>query len=319
METNWETFLARFDPIIKKGLKEKLTKDEITSTLAKLLFEANEVFHTRLIEVRDYGTIKKKGTFRYAGKADSLFKEGLIPKDVYDELKTIMKEDTRHIGPSYLKVKGLLTFQRIRTFFGRQMAFTIRDYLKSTPPSNPDGFLVCIPNMTGGVWIGDETRRQLEDILTEYKVWPSTPYARQMRKRIDVISPDQKFTDYIEGPVPPPKDTSIIFCFEELRTTAETTQSATRVYKGFGYTEENNVKIVESCVFDYGHPAGVERIKRLGADRLYLVDGKEFFETSKKLGYISESQYETVIDWLTTPWEFTRKVLPDVKNLMGIS
>lgn len=310
-----EDVFRSLEPTIQRGLKEKLSEEETTEVLATLLFEANKMFPDKLIEVRDYEAIKSKGTFKYAGQSDTMFKERLMPEDVYKGLKDLGID--RHIGPSYLRVKGLLTHRPIRAFFGRQMAFTVQDYLRDNPPYNPNGFVVCIPNMTGGVWIGDETSRQLESVLTDYKVWSSTPYMRESRKPIDVISPGEKFADYVEGLMPSPGNTSVILCFEELRTSAETTQNATKVYRGFGYTDENGVKIVESCVFDYGHPVGVERLKRLGVDRLYLVDGKVFFNISRKLGYISDSQYQTCIDWLNSPWEFTRKVLPDVKRLAG--
>jgi len=322
-----EGVLEKLDSIVQKGLKERLNKEEITQVLATMLFEITNALpdSNKLVEVRDYESIASNGPFKYSGKADTMLKEGVMPKDVYKGLKSIMEEDIRHIGPSYLRVKGLLTHQPTRTFFAKQMAFLIRDYLEENPLSKPEGFIVCIPNMTGGVYIGDETRRQLENIfqypqlideqLINYKVWPVTPYARKTRKPIDVISPGEKLVDHIEGLLPSPQNTSAIFCFEELRTTAETTQNATKIYRGFEYTDENDVRIIEACVFDYGHPVCVERLKRLGVDRLYLIDGKEFFGVSSKLDYISNSEYQTASDWLTSPWDFTRKVLPDIKRL----
>jgi len=318
---------GKCDQLIQKSHHEKLTIEEASEVLATMLFEITHSSSQKLIEVRDYDTIKLKGTFKYSGQANTMFKEGLMPKDVYEELKSVpgMEEDTRHIGPSYLRVKGLLTHQPTRSFFGKQMALLIRDYLREKPLSKSEGFIVCIPNMTGGVWIGDETRRHLETILEypqaikgqliEYKVWPATPYARKTRKPIDVISPGEKLVDYIEGLVPSPQNTSAILCSEELRTTGETTQNATKTYRGFEYTDENDVRIIETCVFDYGHPVCVERLKRLQVDGLYLVGGKEFFGVSNKLGFISNSEYQTVIDWLTDPWKFTRRVLPDIKSI----
>lgn len=308
-----EEVLDDLDSIVQKGLKEKLSEEETTKVLATLLFEITNVSpENKLVEVRDHEAIKSKGTFKYSGQADTLFKEGIMPEDVYEGLKGMGID--RHVGPSYLRVKGLITHQPTRRFFGKQMAFVIRDYLRKNPLSKQDGFIVSIPNMTGGVWIGDETRRQLENI-SEYKVWSATPYARETRKAIDVISPADKLVNYVEGLLPSPQNTSLILCFEELRTSAETTKNATSIYRGFGYTEENGVRIVETCVFDYGHPAGIQRLKRLGVDRLYLVDGKVFFDVSRELGYISDSQYQTAIDWLNDPWSFTRKVLPDLKRL----
>lgn len=310
-----EGIIVGLKPVMDKGLREKLSEEQIARALSILIFETSNILPDKLVEIRDHQTIKLCGTFKYAGQADTLFKEGLMPMDIYKGLKDIGLD--RHIGPSYLRVKGLLTHLSIRAFFGRQMAFVIRDYLRENPPSKLDGFVICIPNMTGGVWIGDETGRQLGSALTEYKVWPATPYARETRKAIDVISPGEKLVDYVEGLMPPPEITSIIFCFEELRTTAETTQNATKVYRAFGYTEENDVRIVEACVFDYGHPACVERLKRLRVDKLCLVDGRVFFNVSRKLGYISDSQYQTAIDWLTEPWAFTRRVLPDIRRLVA--
>jgi len=300
------------------GLENKLGEEEVTKVLSTLLWEITQNSRNGLIEVRDYDQIAQKGTFKYSGKADTMLKEGLMPEDVFTELKTLpgMKaDDTRHIGPSYLRVKGLLTHQPSRTFFGRQMAYKIEDYLKEKPLSKQDGFVVCIPNMTGGAFIGDETRRQLETI-SKHNIWPATPYARETRKTIYLISPEEKLVDFIEGVVPTPENTSLICCFEELRTAAETTQNATYVYRNFGYDEiNNNARIAETCVFDYGHPVGVERLRRLGVDRLYLVDGKEFLETSKEQGYISDSQRQTAKDWLTDPWKFTREVIPVVKKI----
>lgn len=303
--------------LVEKGLENRLNDEEISQILSTMLFEITNKLGQKLVEVRDYDEIKVKGTFRYSGQTDMMLKEGLIPQDVYDDLDDLKSLGIeRHIGPSYLRVKGLLTHRPTRKFFGRQMAFVIRDYLKQNPPTKSDGFVMCIPNMTGGAWIGDETGEQLESVLTDYRVWTATPYVRETRKSIDVINPSEKLVDYVEGLVTPPANTSVIFCFEELRTAAETTQNATKIYRAFGYNEENGVRIVEASVFDYGHPVGVERLKRLGVDRLFLVDGETFFNVSKKNGYISESQYRTGIDWLTEPWAFTRKVLPDVKKLI---
>lgn len=308
--------LQKCSPIVQRGMKERLSEEEITQVLSMMLFEITNNLD-RLVEVRDYDTIKSKGTFKYSGKADTMFQEKLIPEDVYQGLKEIMEEDTRHIGPSYLRVKGLLTHRPTRRFFGRQLAFVIRDYLTENPLPKSDGFVVCIPNMTGGAWIGDETGNQLEDVLSQYKVWPVAPYARETRKAIDVISSGERLVDYVEGLMPSPKSTAAILPFEELRTAAETTQNATKIYKGFGYDDSNQVRIMETCLFDYGHPVGIERLNSLEVSRLYLVDGKRFLRVSKELGYISDSQYQAGIDWLTDPWEFTRRVLPDVKRLAG--
>lgn len=309
--------LEKSSSIVQKGLEKRLSEEETTKVLAIMLFEITNNLKDRLIEVRDYEQIAKVGTFKYAGRADAMFKEGLMPEDVYKELKEIMPEDTRHIGPVYLRVKGLLTHIPTRIFFGRQMAFTFRDYLEQNPLSKPEGFIVCAPNMTGGAWIGDETSRQLQSVLTKHRVWPATPYFREARKPIDVKSPGAKLVDYVEGLIPSPQSTSCIFCFEELRTAAETTSNATKIYRSFGYNDENKVRIAEACVFDYGHPVGVERLRRLSTDRLYLVDGKTFLRVSRELGYITNSQYQTGTDWLNNPWEFTKKVLPDVKRLVG--
>jgi hypothetical protein len=299
------------------GLEEKLSDKEVAEILATLLFEVTNNSKNRLIEVRDYEQIAKKGTFRYSGKADTMFKEGLIPENVFQELKTLPEneKDTRHIGPSYLKVKGLLTHHGAREFFGRQMAYRILDHVKKVPLEKPDGFIVCSPNMTGGVYIGDETGAQLSLVSSEHNIWPATPYMRETRKTIDVISPKEKITDFWEGLIPTVEDTSLINCFEELRTAAETSQNATNIYRHFGYNEENNVRIAEGCVFDYQHPVGVERIKRLGVAGLYAVGGKTFFNVAANLGYINDSQLQTAKNWLNDPWKFTMKVTPLVKKL----
>ncbi|MFQ6054787.1 MAG: hypothetical protein ACE5J3_02270 [Methanosarcinales archaeon] len=313
-----ENILKKCEPTIEKGLKEKLSEEEISEVLATSLFEASIVLGQRLIEVRDYETIESKGTFKYSGKANTIFGEGLMPDDVYKGLKSIpeLKEDTRHIGPSYLRVKGLLTYKKLRELFATQMAFVIRDYLKENSLQK-DGDIVFLPNMTGGAWIGDETRRQAEKILSGYRICPTTPYARATRKPIDVISEKLKFTDSVEGLMPSPVNTAMVINFEELRTTVETTQNAIKMLRHFGYNEENKVRLSAACVFDYRHPVGVERLRRLGVDGIYLVDGKTFFNVSREMGYITNSQHQTAIDWLSDPWGFTRKVLPYVKRLAG--
>ena len=144
---------------IEKGIKEKLSEEQITTFLVNLIFKINAVLPHKIIELRDYDEIKSKGAFKYAGKTLSLFKEGLLPNDILIDLKKIGID--RHIGPAYIRVKGLLTHQLIRTYFAKQMAFAIKDYLKRKPPEKFEGYLICIPNMTGGAWIGDETRRQI--------------------------------------------------------------------------------------------------------------------------------------------------------------
>lgn len=304
----------------QKGLEEKLSEREVTEVLSKLLWEITRNSKDRLIEVRDYDQIAQKGTFRYAGKADTMFKEGLMPEDVFLELKTLpgMKaDDTRHIGPAYLRVKGLLTHHLARKFFGRQMAFRIQDSFDKNPLPKPDGFVVCAPNMTGGVYIGDETGKQMK-IITKYNAWPATPYMREARKAIDVIAPEEKLDDFWEGLKPSPENTAALCCFEELRTAAETTQNATKIYRHFGYNDENKVRIIETCVFDYRHPVCVKRLERLGVEGLYQVAGlgeTNLFDTSKYQGYISNYQCQTTKDWLNDPWEFTREVIPTVRKL----
>ncbi len=308
--------LEDLDSVVSKGMDEKLNEAEAAEVLATLLFEiTNASPQNKLVEVRDYNQIKDKSTFRYSGQADTLFNEGLMPEDVYEGLKEVMPNGTRHVGPSYLRVKGLLTHQKIRTFFGTQMAFVLRDYLQKNPLAKDDGFVVFIPNMTGGVWIGDESRRQAEVFLKDHKVWPFTPYMRETRKAIEVKTADAKLSDYVEGPMPSIENTSAIMCFEELRTSAETTKNATSTYRTFGYNDKNDVRIVETCVFDYRHPSGVERLRRLGVDGVYSIGGSIFFDVSRDLGYISETQHHTAIEWLNDPWNFTRNVLPHMKRI----
>lgn len=298
--------------LLAKGLDEKLSPKELGQALSQLLFEATDRLPIKLVEIRDRVILKEKGPFKYSGHAETLMREDLMPQDVYEELRHLGIE--RHIGPSYIRIKSLLTDVLARCFFGRQLALVIQEHLYSKPLEKPDGLLVCIPNMTGGAWIGDETRRQLHEIGVP-NVWPVTPYARETRKPIDAVTGTPKMIDYIEGIVPSPNTTGAIFCFEELRTAAETTSNALKIYRQFGYREQSNIRLVAVSVFDYRHPVGVERLRRLGVDGLYLVGGKEFFEASRDLGYITAGQYETAITWLTDPWGFTRDVMPYVLKL----
>lgn len=309
--------LEALDAVIKNsavGGSERLSEEAISKLLAQLLFEATNRSDNRLVEVRDYKDISEKGPFKYSGQTQTMYDEGLMPEEVYTKLKSLGID--RHVGPSYLRVKGLLTHHEIRKIFGKQMTFAIQEQLRAKKPDKPGGFVVCIPNMTGGAWIGDETARLLGDTLKEeYNVFPATPYARETRKPIDAIKNDAKFADFVEGLMPSPSTTSVIICFEELRTAAETTQNATNMYRKFGYNESNGVKIIEACVFDYGHPVGVERLNRLAVDRVYLVGGSAFMDLSRDLGYLSDTKHAAAIDWLRDPWEFTRKILPDIERL----
>ena len=102
---------------IDKGLKEKVTEEQITTFLVNLIFKINAVLPHKIIEVRDYDEIKCKGAFKYAGRIISLFKEGLLSDDIFKDL--IKMQIDRHIGPAYIRVKGLLTHQLIRTYLSR--------------------------------------------------------------------------------------------------------------------------------------------------------------------------------------------------------
>lgn len=300
------------NPLLLKGLDEKLSPKELALTLSQLLFEATDRLAIKLVEVRDHVVLREKGPFKYSGQTETLMQEGLMPSDVYEGLRHLGIE--RHIGPSYLRVKSLLTDGLARRLFGRQLALVIQEYLGSKPLEKPDGLLVCIPNMTGGAWIGDETRRQLHRIGVP-NVWPVTPYARGTRKPIDAVTGTPRMIDYIEGMVPSPETTRAIFCFEELRTASETTSNALKMYRHFGYSEQSNVRLVAVSLFDYRHPIGLERLRRLGVDELHLVGGKEFFAASRESGYITAGQYETAIAWLADPWGFTREVMPYIVGL----
>ena len=323
--------LARHADLIERGWDEKLSQKEIAEILVDLLFGVTkELPKNKLVQVRDYDEIaaeqtgakykwsekpKLVGPFKYAGQVSTMLAEGLMPEEIAKALGDAGVQN--HIGPSYLRVKGLLTHIEIREFFARQMAFAIRDYLKECPLEKKGGAIVCIPNMTGGVFIGSETARQLDDIHNgdEYFVWPATPYAREMRKITEVAEKDRTFAQYVEGIAPSPEQTSALICFEELRTAAETTANATNIYLGSGYTPENGVRIIEACVFDYCHPVGIERLRRLGVDKLFLVDGKTFFEVAHEKGCITDSQLATGLEWLSEPWAFTRKVLPTIAEI----
>lgn len=284
--------------------------------LSSLLFELTDYTSNKLVQVRDYEEISKKGTFKYAGAADTMYEEGFMPKDVFEELNQLKIKN--HIGPSYLRVKGLLTFSAPRKYFGKKLSSGVMEYLEEKPLSKEDGFIVCIPNMTGGAWIGDITRSMLQEREDEISgsIWPCTPYAREMRKVIEVSAQESKIEDFVEGPLPSPEDTSAIICFEELRTAAETTRNALNIYERFGYNKENDVRLIAASVFDYKHPAGTERLKRMNVDGICVVDGKEFLDASYQLNHISKSQLETAFEWLHQPWTFTRKVIPDLKKLL---
>jgi hypothetical protein len=295
--------------LLLKGLNERLTSRELTVLLSQLLFEITNRLSVKLVEIRDRKALMENGPFKYSGQVDTLKQEGLMPADVYECLRNAGID--RHIGPSYIRVKSLLTHGLVRKLFGRQMALLIQEYLCNTPLEKPDGQLVCIPNMTGGAWIGDETRRQLEEIGLQ-NVWPATPYAREMRKVISTKTGSPKIIDYIEGILPTPEMTGSIFCFEELRTASETTSNALGIYRQFGYDEQANVRLVAASLFDYRHPVGVERLRILGVNSLYLVDGRGFFEVSRELGYITIDQYHMAIDWLTDPWDFARRIVAHI-------
>ena len=301
--------------LAEKGMEEPLTEEETAQLLAHMLFGVTNETGIKLVEVRDFPKIAEVGTFKYSGQADTMHAEGLMPDDIYEGLRDLKID--RHIGPCYLRVKGLLTHIPTRILFGRQMAFIVRDYLDSKPLTKETGYVVSAPNMTGGAFIGDETGRQLQTILTAYPVWPATPYTRDIRKPIDAVKKGAAFVDGVEGLVPSPEETGAVLCFEELRTVAETTRNATLHYTQHGYNEQNGVRIVEMCVFDYRHPAGLARLESLGVDGLYAVNGKTFIQECRKLGYISDSQEGTALGWLAQPWEFTRQVLPDLRRLSG--
>lgn len=302
-------------------------KDAGTSAnvLSSLLFNLNPLANGELVKVRDYDTIKKDGAFKYAGQRDTMFEEGLMPEDVYKGLEKLGID--RHIGPSYLKVKGLLTLGVPREFFGKHLAAVIMDYLEKYLAENPapkEGYVVCLPNMTGGAWIGDETRRILQAIMEEdaylkdggLEVWPGTPYMREMRKVTEVVEKGAKFKDFVEGPFPTPEETAVIVDFEELVTAAETTRNALRTCERFGYDKENEVKLVAASVFNYKHPVGMKRLENVDADVLYVVDGNSFFDAAKNQGHITDAQYVAVNEWLANPWAFTRKVIPDLEKIM---
>lgn len=297
---------------LEKGSRERVSKKEIAETLSLLLFEITTRLRQKLIEVRSYEEIEEKGAFKYAGQVETLHNEGIFPDDLYEDFNRIGLEN--HIGPSYLRVKGLLTHTKIRNFFARQLAYIIKDSLEKNPPKK-EGAILFLPNMTGGAWIGNETMKHAEKIL-EQKIWPALPYMRNMRKVVEVLA-KESITNYVEGLLPEPDETAVIINFEELRTTAETTKNAIQILKNFGYNEENGVQIKAACVFDYRHAAGVERLKRLGAEPLYLVEGLEFFRAAREEGYINAEQHKTANEWLNNPWEFTRKVLPMMEKLIG--
>ncbi len=292
--------------LIEKGYNDELTQEEFAELLANLLFGITEMTSQKLVYVQNFDEIKEKGPRKYAGRIDTMIEEGLIPQDVYESLKKMVPEG-KHIGPVYLRVKGLLTHKTPREVFAKQLARKIdKEFIQKVG----DKYHVCLPNMTGGAFIGDETRRELENLYLEDEIiWPATPYARGMRKTISVKKEKEKLTDHIEGIIPPPQEASSVINFEELRTTSETTQNTIRVLKRFGYNKENDVQLAAACVFDYRHPVGVERLKREGVTQIYLVNGKTFFEEAYKNGHLDKERYKVVKDWISDPWNWTRKVI----------
>jgi hypothetical protein len=314
-----EDAIAKCGPTFQAGLEKKLSNEEVTGVLTTLLWEITNNSDNKLVEIRDMEQIAKKGTFRYSGKAETMRNENLLPEDVFQELKTLPgnKDDTRHVGPSYLRVKGLLTQHDAREFFGTQTAFRILDHLEEHPLLKPQGYVVCSPNMTGGVYIGDETGKKLRKVAAGTKVnaWSATPYLREQRKAIDTIASNDKIENYWEGYKPTIEEAGLVVCFEELRTAAETTKNATELYRHFGYNEENGVQIGEGSLFDYVHPVGAERMKRLNVVPIYAVSGDAFFKASLEKNYINKSQFETAEFWINKPWEFTKEVAPLVRKL----
>ncbi|RLJ06527.1 MAG: hypothetical protein DRP18_00515 [Candidatus Aenigmatarchaeota archaeon] len=295
--------------LIEKGYDDELAPEESAKLLAGLLFDITEATGQKLVYVQNFDEIRKEGPRKYAGRIDTMKEEGLIPQDVYESLKKIVPEG-KHIGPVYLRVKGLLTHKVPREIFAKQLARKIgREFLQKIGGK----YHVCLPNMTGGAFIGDETRRNLESLYEE-AIWPATPYARGMRKTISVKRNEENLTDYIEGLMPPLEETSSVINFEELRTTSETTQNTIRILKRFGYSEENDIHLVAACVFDYRHPVGVERLGRENLTQIYVVDGKTFFEQAYKNGYLDGERYEVVREWLSDPWNWTRKVIKTISE-----
>lgn len=311
-----EEVLAQQDDLISRGEFERLSREDVALALVPMLFELTRRTGQKLVQVRDYDEIAEKGPFKYAGQIETMHSEGLMPEDVYTGLKELGRDS--HVGPSYLRVKGLLTWMRPREFFGNQMAYEIASYLEKRPLYKKDGVIAFIPNMTGGAYIGDQTLRDSERIGLGYPIWPVTAYARDMRFGLKKVIDDTATVTYgerVEGIVPAPADTAAVICFEELRTACETTKNATDVHRVLGkYNDENGVRIIEAAVFDYRHEVGVKRLEMLGVDALYLVDGRTFFDVAHKQGYITGAQFKTAIDWLDDPWTFTRKILPKMKQ-----
>jgi len=295
---------SEYQQLLKEGIHNELDKKEIGKVLTGYLFHITKNLGQKMVEVRDYNEIAEKGPFKYAGRIDTMYQEGLLPKEIYE----LFNEHglNNHIGPSYLRVKGILTYQKLREFFGNQLVYQIEKDLKN---NLPDGEVLFLPNMTGGAWIGDETRRQAEEKIKEFNIWPTTPYARGARKEIEVKSKEVKLVDHIEGLVPPPEETGAVYIFEELRTTSETTCNTARILKQHGYDKDSGVDLVAVSVYDYRHPVGVERLERANLRQIYLVDGKNFFKASLDEGFISDPEYQTGIEWLSDPWKFTEKVL----------
>ncbi|HUC38730.1 MAG TPA: hypothetical protein VL944_01200 [Candidatus Acidoferrum sp.] len=328
-----DSVMDKYSDVVERGKLGRLEQREVAGVLAAALFEVSRTFPDEaLVRVRDYDQIAIKGPFKYAGQVGTMKKEGLIPDDVYEGLVSVQAGrvkagDESHVGPSYLKVKGLMTNWRFREFAGRQAAFVILDHLIENPPQNRSGYIVAIPNMTGGAQIGDEIGKQLHALLEKFiqqypdsplsdlKVWPGTPYMRAARKETEIAKTKPQLNSLVEGFPLKPAEVAVILVIEELRTASETTQNARRTYEEYGYSPARGVDIYDVSFFDYRHPVGVQRAAREKAPALYVVPGFDMFLEASKQGYISDSQLNTARDWLSDPWEFTRRILPAMKSL----
>lgn len=345
-----DTFMDKNDALVQRGRHERLHSKEVAQLLSTLLFEVSKAFpDDGLVRVRDFNEIGQKGPFKYAGQLVTMKKEGLIPDDVFAGLVTVQlgrakPGEESHVGPSYLKVKSLLTNWRVREFAARQVAYAIFEHLIEHPPQNRTGYVVAIPNMTGGAFIGDEIGKQLSQLINEaaarvnglgslphmsgantgtskydtaslgtiaaLKVWAATPYMRAMRKETEVQATKPQLNSLVEGSIPAPAQTAVIMVIEELRTASETTSNAARTYLDYGYTPENGVGLLDVSFFDYRHPVGVARMQKMNIPAIYVVPGIEMFDAARKDDYISVMQHSTVSSWLRDPWEFTRRILP---------
>ena len=309
--------MLKHKQIIAYGQKHFQPSWKIDIVLADLLFSVSEKAPGfELVRVLDREQLKTTMPAKYAGQLNTMLAEGLIPPDVAASMQALGLD--RHIGPSYLKVKMLMTSWEAREFFARQVAYRIREWLKANVAPDPERFIQVIPNMTGGAQVGDSIAKHLHQMCkgTGYRILPATPYMRDMRKETKVGEKGERINNHVEGFILPPERVLVNVIVEELMTVLETTGNAAKKYRQHGYTKENGVTLLAASVFNYGHPVGEGRAKALGLPTVYATRGAGVFGAGRNMRKLSPEKLENVEKWLANCWAWTMDVLPDMKAQM---